>query len=237
MKFILSLLFILSVFVCAGAAQILDQDSAQQEKTYVALNTEKVGKQILPAVFDGKDENAESTPETAPAPVPQTTPYVRPTKEQRVKRYVSDAFGVPAVIGSAFGAGFSQIGNNPPEWHRTIGGYGKRFANSYGTNALRNTISFGLNEAFKLDNRFEKSGQKPIGKRLKHVFIFSYTTRRKNGDRLPDFPYAIGTYSASIIANEAWMPDRFNYKDGLRDGTYSIVTRLGVNLLREFFFK
>jgi hypothetical protein len=143
---------------------------------------------------------------------------------------------VPAIIGSAFGAGIAQIGNNPPEWNRTIGGYGKRFASSYGTNAIRNTISFGLSETFKLDNRFEKSGQGSFGKRIKHVFLGSYTTRTKNGSRLPDFPHFVGTYSASVIANEAWMPDRFSYKDGLRDGTISLGIRFGVNLLREFVF-
>lgn len=232
MKFILSLLAAL-VLVSGINAQSLYQT---KEQNYVALNAEKVGKQILPAAYNKSVENDDST-KTAKAAFPQVKPYVRPTKEQRVKRYFSDAFGVPAVIGSAFGAGIGQIGNNPPEWKRTIGGYGKRFASSYGTNALRNTISFGINEAFGLDNRFEKSGQRGIGKRIKHVFFSSYTTRRKNGDRLPDFPYVIGTYSANVIANEAWMPNRFSYKDGLRDGTYSLFTRLGVNFLREFIFK
>lgn len=232
MKFILSLLVGL-MLVSGIAAQSFNQT---KENNYISLNAEKIGKHILPAAYDKSVETADPA-ENENLPVPQVKPYVRPTKEQRVKRYFSDSFGIPAVIGSAFGAGIGQISNNPPEWKRTTGGYGKRFASSYGTNALRNTISFGINEAFGLDNRFEKSGQKGIGKRIKHVFISSYTTRRKNGNRLPDFPYVIGTYSANIIANEAWMPDRFSYKDGLRDGTFSLLTRLGVNLLREFISK
>lgn len=233
MKFILSL-FTGLMLVSGIAAQSLNQVSESKEKNYISLNAEKVRKQILPAAYDKNAGDADSTENV---PLPQTKPYVRPTKEQRFKRFASDAFGIPAVIGSAFGASIAQIGNDPPEWKRTIGGYGKRFASSYGTNAIRNTVSFGLNEAFSLDNRFEKSGQKNLGKRFKHVLISSYTTRRKNGERLPDFPYVIGTYSANIIANEAWMPDRFSYKDGLRDGTYSLFTRFGVNLLREFIFR
>lgn len=170
------------------------------------------------------------------AAVPRQQTYVRPTKEQRLKRYLSDAFGVPALIGSAFGATLNQIGNDPPEWRRTATGFGKRFASSYGTNAIRNSISFGIGETFKLENRFERSGQKDFGKRLKHVFLGSYTTRTKTGKRIPDFPHFIGTYSAAVIANETWMPDRFSYKDGLRDGTVSLGIRFGVNLLREFIF-
>lgn len=164
------------------------------------------------------------------------TAYVRPTKEARFRRYASDAFGVPALIGATFGAAFSQIGNNPPEWGKNIGGFGKRYASSYGTNAIRNTVSYGLSEAFKLDNRFEKSGATNLGKRLKHVFLGSYTTRTRTGRRIPDFPSVTGTYAASIIANETWYPNRFSYKDGIRDGTISLGVRFGVNLLREFVF-
>lgn len=179
---------------------------------------------------------AENAADAAPNGAARQQTYVRPTKAARFKRYASDAFGVPALIGSAFGATVSQIGDDPPEWKKNAGGFGKRFASSYGTNAIRNTVSYGLSEAFKLDNRFEKSGQQNFGKRLKHVFLGSYTTRAKNGKRLPDFPFVTGTYTAAIIANETWMPDRFSYKDGLRDGTVSLGIRFGVNLLREFIF-
>ena len=162
--------------------------------------------------------------------------YVRPTREERRKRWLSDSFGTAALISTTFGAGIGQIANDPPEWRRTASGFGKRFASSYGTNAIRGTITYGLSEAFQLDNRFEKSGQKGFGKRVKHVFLGSYTTRTKTGKRIPDFPYVAGTYAASIIANEVWLPKRYNYQDGLRDGTISLGVRFGVNLLREFVF-
>ncbi len=179
-------------------------------------------------------KNSVETNSSGNAPSRQT--YVRPTKKERFKRYASDAFGIPALIGATFGATVSQISNDPPEWGKNSGGFGKRYASSYATNAIRNSISYGLSETFKLDNRFEKSGQKNFGKRLKHVFLGSYTTRTRSGKRLPDFPFVTGTYAASIIANEAWYPERFNYRDGVRDGTISLGVRFGVNLLREFVF-
>lgn len=166
----------------------------------------------------------------------QPPTYVRPTREERRKCFLSDAFGVPAVIGATFGAAVNQIGDAPPEWRKTAGGFGKRFASSYGTNVVRNTISYGLSETFKLDNRFEKSGEKDFGKRLKHVFLGSYTTRTKTGKRLPDFPFVAGTYMAAVVADEVWYPKCYGYRDGLRDGTISLGVRFGVNLLREFVF-
>ena len=196
----------------------------------------------LSATTIKKNETSTNNEKTLKTPVKSKVAanrqqiYVRPTKEERRKRYLSDAFGVPALIGSTFGAAINQISNDPPEWKKTAGGFGRRFASSYGTNAIRNTVSYGLSEAFKLDNRFEKSGEKKIGKRLKHVFLGSYTTRTQTGKRIPDFPFITGTYTASIIANEVWFPNRFGYKDGLRDGTISLGVRFGVNLLREFIF-
>lgn len=198
-----------------------------------SLNVKKENEQSQ--VFKREFNRTKSDDENENLSARQQT-YVRPTREQRLKRYLSDSFGVPAVIGAAFGATFNQIGNNPPEWKKTVGGFGKRYASSYGTNAIRNTISYGLSEAFKLDNRFEKSGQKNLGKRLTHAFVGSYTTRTKTGGRIPDFPYFVGTYSASIIANQVWYPKRYGYQDGLRDGTISLGVRFGVNLLREFIF-
>lgn len=199
----------------------------------ISPNTKIEPKNVFKRKF--KDTTATEK-ESAGKTSGQTQTYVRPTKEERRKRYLSDAFGVFALIGSAFGATINQIGNDPPEWRKTAGGFGKRFASAYGTNAIRNTISYGLSETFKLDNRSEKSEQKNFGKRLKHAFLGSYMTRTKTGKRIPDFPFVTGTYTAAVIANEVWYPNRYSYQDGFRDGTISLGVRFGVNLLREFIF-
>ena len=208
--------------VGANAQRLIkfDSNALPIEQTEILTNSEKTSETPVTSKFNA---NRQQT-------------YVRPTKDERLKRYLSDAFGVPALIGSTFGAAINQIGNDPPEWKKTAGGFGKRFASAYGTNAIRNTVSYGLSETFKLNNRFEKSGQKDFGKRLKHVVLGSYTTRTKTGKRIPDFPFVAGTYTAAVIANEVWYPKRYSYQDGFRDGTISLGVRFGVNLLREFIF-
>lgn len=243
-KILPALIFTMWAMTFAGQAQTnveigVSKSSNEESKDLkfergFSLKTEIVEKPAIRREFVIAEKSSETDPVSS-ASARQST-YVRPTKEARLKRYASDAFGVPALVGATFGATFSQIGNNPPEWERNIGGFGKRFASSYATNAIRNSISYGLSETFRLDNRFEKRGTGSFGKRLKHVLLGSYTSRTKTGRRIPDFPYVTGTYAASIIANEAWFPDRFSYKDGLRDGTVSLGVRFGVNLLREFVF-
>ncbi len=228
----------LLIFLCSvnGAhAQTANKtappNALNEEITAARGFSSNLNAQFVKHRFSGKNSDKSA----ANIPARQQT-YIRPTKQERRKRWLSDSFGVPALISSTFGAGIGQIANDPPEWRRTASGFGKRFASSYGTNAIRNTVSYGLSEAFQLDNRFEKSDQKGFGKRLKYVFLGSYTTRTKTGKRLPDFPYVAGTYTGSIIANEVWYPKRYGFQDGLRDGTISLGVRFGVNLLREFVF-
>jgi hypothetical protein len=209
-------------------------NTAEEKTTDINKITKVVAEET--EITEEIDIIKEEKEEISVAPTAQATPYVRPTSKERFRRYASNAFGVSAVIGSGIGATFGQISNDPPEWERTAEGFGRRFASNYGEGAIRNTVSYGLSEAFKLDNRFEKSGKKNVGSRIKHVFLASYTTRTKNGNRIPDFPYAVGTFAGSITAAEVWYPNRYSYKDGFREGTISLGTRFGVNLLREFLF-
>ncbi len=233
--FLTTVSFIFLFSVVGAHAQTQNKVSSFNYSNDETLAAQKFSPNLNAQFIERKFTDRKSDTNEAINPARQQK-YVRPTREERRKRWLSDAFGVPALISSTFGATITQISNNPPEWRRTAGGFGKRFASSYGTNAIRNTVSYGLSEAFKLDNRFEKSGQKDFGKRLKHVFLGSYTTRTETGSRIPDFPYVAGTYAGSIIANEVWYPKRYNCQDGLRDGTISLGVRFGVNLLREFVF-
>ena len=200
-------------------------ESADTEKSKSSLSS----KEFLDSDFQPKNPVVNQAK--------QTNGYVRPTSKQRFNRYLSNAFGVPALISTGFGATINQITNDPPECERSVEGFGKRLASKYGENVIRQTVSYGISEAFKLDNTYEKSASKNFGKRLRHTFVASYTTRTKSGKRIPDFPQFIGTYTGSITAAEVWFPDRYSYKDGLREGTISLGVRFGVNLLREFILK
>jgi hypothetical protein len=172
--------------------------------------------------------------ETTSKKLPQTSVYTRPDAKTRATRYFNSAFGLSALAGSGASAIIGTITNTPKEWHGTSKGFGKRFASSYAQGAISQTVTFGISEAFKLDNHFEKSGQTGFGKRFKHVLKSSFATRTEKGKYVPDFPQFIGSYAGNIIAKETWYPKRYTYKDGLKGGTISILSRLGINLVREF---
>jgi hypothetical protein len=50
-------------------------------------------------------------------------------------------------------------------------------------------------------------------------------------------PNLAGTYTSGIIAREAWYPDRYDWKDGVRSGTISLGFSAAFNLFKEFVWK
>jgi hypothetical protein len=115
-------------------------------------------------------------------------------------------------------------------------GYGKRFASTVGSNAIRQTVTYGLSEAFKLDTGFEKSKHTKFWPRLKDALVQNVTSRTRSGKRVLSAPILVGTYAGTIIPSETWYPERYSYKDGLRGGSYSLLFGFGINIVREFIF-
>lgn len=161
--------------------------------------------------------------------------YVFPTRGERFDRYVSDTVGPFRLVRTAAGAGISQWRDTPEEWEQGMKGYGKRFASGFGRNAIQQTVTYGLDEAFELDTGFQRSGRDGFFPRFKHALVETVTSRTKSGKRVLSAPRLAGVYTGAIVATEAWYPERYSYKDGLRIGTSTLITSFGFNLVREFF--
>jgi len=163
-----------------------------------------------------------------------TQPYVFPTHHERFKRFVNSTVG-PITLGrTAISAGINQWRDHPEEWEQGASGYGKRFASSFGKNLIHQTVTYGLDEAMGLDTGFRRSTRHGFGPRLKDALLENLTSRNRKGKRVFSVPRFAGTYTATIIRAETWYPDRYDYKDGLRSGTTSILTGFLYNVLREF---
>lgn len=166
-----------------------------------------------------------------------TQTYVRPDAKKRFNRYLKSMFGPMALAKSVAGAGLSTATNSPEEWGPQWEGFGRRVASNLGKSAIKQTTTYALDEAFKLDSGFYRSQKRDFGSRLKNALLSPVTARNERGQRVFGFPRVVGTYTASIVAAEAWYPNRFNYKNGLRSGTISLGTTALFNVVKEFFFK
>lgn len=162
--------------------------------------------------------------------------YVFPTPRERFRRYVKSVVGPTSLLQTSVGAGINQWRDHPDEWEQGASGYGKRFASSLGKTAIRQTVVYGLDSAMGLDTGFKKSTRKGFGPRFEDALLENITSRNRSGERVPAVPRFVGIYTSQIIAKETWYPERYNYKDGLRSGTRSLLTGFGINLIREFVF-
>ena len=187
-----------------------------------------VKEKISPDIFAGSKE----------APVPQASPYVRPTAKKRFIGYVNGMFGPIALGKNAATAGISTWRNSPEEWGDKWEGFGRRFASNVGKSIIKGTVSYGLEEAFKLDSKYYRSpkGTK-AGARARNALLSAVTARDKNGKRVFGFPRIVGGYAASITAAEMWYPGRFDWKDGVKNGTVSLGFTAAFNLVKEFLLK
>ncbi len=167
--------------------------------------------------------------------VPQQDNYVRPTADQRFKRYLNKTVGT-GLIGVGIGATFQQISNNPPEWEKTGKGFARRLGSNFGENAIQETVAYGIEETFKLDSKFYKSKKRDLGSRIKNGLLSGITARTPSGKRVFNPAPIIGTYTANMVSTQVWYPKRFSYKDGLRQGTQSVGFSIGFGLLNEFLF-
>jgi hypothetical protein len=189
------------------------------------------------SVYSQESTKQQSKDPAAPTTKTTTPDYVFPTPRERFNRYVKSTVGPERLLRSAASAGISQWNDSPEEWGQGAKGYGKRFASSMGQNAIRQTVTYGLDSALKLDTGFKRSKREGFFPRLKDALAQNVTSRNRSGGRVISIPRFAGVYTGAIVAHETWYPDRYSYKDGLRSGTTTLLTGFGINVLREFVIR
>jgi hypothetical protein len=163
--------------------------------------------------------------------------YVRPTQKTKLRNYVFDAFGPYPLAGAAFAAGIGQVYNTPPEWKQGARGYGLRIGSNFGIAAVSTTTRYGLAQAFKEDTLYYRCECKGLFPRLKHAVISTLTAHRgEDGHTIFSLPALIAPYAGSMTAVYAWYPGRYNGKDALRMGNYTMLGYVGGNLALEFLY-
>jgi hypothetical protein len=222
-----AVVFLLSA-VCFVSAQTSDPMLVRQDPVKPDVLAKSSGADV-----PGKTASGTSDP----LPGQVQNGYVRPDGKTRFKRYVNSMFGPMALGKTVLSAGYATWRNSPEEWGDNWEGFGRRVASSMGKSVIKNTTMYGLDEALKYDSRYYRSEKKDFGSRLGNALISPVTARDKNGKRVVGIPRIVGTYTASIVAAETWYPSRYDYKDGLKNGTVSLGMNAAFNLVKEFIWK
>jgi hypothetical protein len=196
---------------------------------------------VLPALAKAQaladsGESSGVVASMAPAATSDLT-YTRPTEATKLHNYIFDAFGPYPMVGAAFAAGIGQAYNTPPEWKQGAAGYGRRFGSAFGIAAVTTTTRYGLAQAFRQDTLYYRCECKGVLPRLRHAVISTLSARQGNdGHRVFSFPALIAPYAGTMTAVYAWYPGRYNGKDALRMGNYTMLGYVGGNLALEFLY-
>ena len=171
------------------------------------------------------------------APTQSDLTYTRPTQKIKLRNYVFDSFGPYPIAGAGLAAAVSQAYNTPPEWKQGLDGYSKRFGSNFGIAAVSTTMRYGLAQAFKEDTLYYRCECNGVFPRLRHAVISTLTARRgEDGHRVFSFPALIAPYAGTMTAVYAWYPSRYNGKDALRMGNYTMLGYVGGNIALEFLY-
>jgi hypothetical protein len=163
--------------------------------------------------------------------------YVRPTQKTKLRNYIFDAFGPYPLAGAAFAAGIGQAYNTPPEWEQGARGFGLRIGSNFGIAAVTTTTRYGLAQAFKEDTLYYRCECKGLVPRLKHAVISTLSARRgEYGHTVFSLGALIAPYAGTMTAVYAWYPGRYNGKDALRMGNFTMLGNVGGNIALEFLY-
>ena len=163
--------------------------------------------------------------------------YTRPTQATKLHNYVFDAFGPYPLVGAALAAGINQAYDTPPEWKQGAAGYSRRFGSNFGIAAVSTTTRYGLAQVLGEDTLYYRCECKGVLPRLRHAVTSTLTARRgEDGHRVFSLPALIAPYAGTMTAVYAWYPDRYNGKDALRMGNYTMLGYVGGNIALEFIY-
>jgi len=186
------------------------------------------------ALVDSRDSSGIVTKIAAAQP---DLAYTRPTEKTKIENYLFDAFGPYPAAGAAFAAGISQAYNTPPEWKQGAEGYSKRFGSDFGIAAITTSTRYRLAEAFGEDTLYYRCECTSVFPRLRHAVISTLTARRgEDGHRVFSLPALVAPYAGSMTAVYGWYPGRYNGKDALRMGNYTMLGYVGGNVALEFLY-
>jgi hypothetical protein len=226
-----------------SSAHFVKKGLNMKMRTLIVLLSSMAALAALPLLAEAQSlVDSGDSPSAAVLSVSAATPqsdltYVRPTQTIKLRNYIFDAFGPYPAVGAGIAAGINQIQNTPPEWRQGAAGYGKRFGSDFGIAAVTTTTRYGLSEAFHQDAMYYRCECKGVFPRLRHALISTLTARRGNdGHRVFSFPALVAPYAGTMTAVYAWYPGRYDYKDGFRMGTYSLLGYVGGNIALEFFY-
>ena len=232
---------VLSLFSVPVLAQQMSEPSSAEVLTSALPDA--------PSVQDA--QNVSQPREAAPAaavsssalqgpigPVPPLWSSRSLTLHEKFTIYTHQAFGPPALIFPAFGAGIRMANppkNYPRDWTDGGGAFGRLYGDAIATQTTKRTAKFLTDTLFHEDPRYQpaREGANVVA-RLAHAVAFTLVDRSDSGNR----ELALGNFTSAAaggFVGMAYLPNGYNDVShaGQRMGTEFLGITVA-NISREF---
>jgi len=152
----------------------------------------------------------------------------------RFHEFIHNTVKSPAFHIEAFGAALiDQTNHFPKEWDDGDQAFLKRNAARFGQAFVASVIEAGAAEAVSYHVGYERCGCSGGVRRLGHVVVHTFVVRHVDGHIVLNTPFLVSRYASAAVAR-AWYPESYKGSDVVVQGTFSLGSAVGLNLLDEF---
>jgi hypothetical protein len=174
---------------------------------------------------------AQDSPFALPAPAPKPVA----TNHELLRKYVLSTLGGDGALHATLASTLDQIRQSPTEWGTGVSGFAKRWASDYAESAIGDTTKYTVARIFHQDPAFTMCECVGFARRLAHAADAPFMGRTRTGRRVLSAASLAGILTASVVPPATWYPAELGTRDGLRHAATSLVTKVAVDVLKEFW--
>ena len=187
------------------------------------------------------DPNAHLTPAQAEAvrtgklAIVNGRPYQPPTKKILFDDYVSDSYGLPALLRTTVRALYSEARDAPQGWGTDLPGFMQRFGANAGQTIISGNVRYAMELTFHEDLRYVACHGCRVKAKIENALLAEVTARHdSDGHRFFTLTPTIADFSGPIVAHSLWYPGGPDPAAGAVSARLAFATRVGSHLFREF---
>lgn len=152
----------------------------------------------------------------------------------RFHEFIHNTIKSPAFHVEAFGAGLIDQANHfPREWDDEGQPFLKRNVARFGQAFTASVVEASVARAAGYHVGYERCECDGGLRRLGHAVVHTFVVSRVDGGLVVNTPFLVSRYTAAAVAN-AWYPSSYTASDVVAQGTASLGTAVGLNILDEF---
>jgi hypothetical protein len=206
------------------------QTSPQQPATAKADQ-----KQTQSAPAKGDDQDELNVNWLYGAYVPKGVPLKPLTGNERWKLYVRESFTTPGIyVKIVLFTASDQIFNNPKEWGRNWGGFGKRLASREGQFVIQNSFSSLGDALLQYEPRYDRCNCSGFWPRTKHAVVRNFVTYNKTEQALRPQYASYGAALGAGMMTSLWKPGESAWTEGYHGVITQVWAGVAGNWIGEF---